>query len=63
MFIVSLFFFLLSKYLSEPNYETLVAIQIGIMEQTIAVIDKVSIKDIDYYNANSRYHLNKVIMF
>lgn len=57
------FFFLLSKYLSESNYETLVAIQIGIMEQTIAVIDKVTLKDIDHYNANSCDHLNKVIVF
>ncbi|ELK04977.1 hypothetical protein PAL_GLEAN10014217 [Pteropus alecto] len=28
------------KYLTEPNYETMIAIQIGIMEQTIAVLDK-----------------------
>ena len=45
-FVVSFF---LSKYLNEPNYETLIAIQIGIMEQTIAVLDKVGIKDIDHY--------------
>lgn len=47
------FFFLLSKYLSEPNYETLIAIQIGIMEETIAVLDKVSLKDTDHCNPNS----------
>ncbi|XP_059517311.1 cilia- and flagella-associated protein 43 [Myotis daubentonii] len=35
------------KYLSEPNYETLVAIQIGIMEQTIAVIDKTHKKNVE----------------
>lgn len=40
-------FFSLSKYLNEPHYETLIAIQIGIMEQTIAVIDKVGLKDSD----------------
>ncbi|KAM8781135.1 cilia- and flagella-associated protein 43 isoform 2-T2 [Rhynchonycteris naso] len=28
------------KFLNEPNYETLIAIQIGIMEQTIAALDK-----------------------
>uniref|UniRef100_A0A7N5KCK2 Cilia- and flagella-associated protein 43 n=1 Tax=Ailuropoda melanoleuca TaxID=9646 RepID=A0A7N5KCK2_AILME len=41
------------NYLNEPNYETLIAIQIGIMEQTIAVLEKVGLKDIDYYNPNS----------
>lgn len=46
-------FFSLSKYLNEPHYETLIAIQIGIMEQTIAVIDKVGLKDSDHYNPNS----------
>ncbi|ELK35584.1 WD repeat-containing protein 96 [Myotis davidii] len=35
------------KYLSESNYETLVAIQIGIMEQTIAVIDKTHKKNVE----------------
>lgn len=45
------FFFL--KYLNEPNYEGVIAIQIGIMEQTISVIDKVSLKPINYYKANS----------
>uniref|UniRef100_A0A2K6L3M9 Cilia- and flagella-associated protein 43 n=1 Tax=Rhinopithecus bieti TaxID=61621 RepID=A0A2K6L3M9_RHIBE len=30
------------KYLNEPNYEALISIQIGIMEQTIAVLDKVN---------------------
>ncbi|KAM7330332.1 hypothetical protein ACRRTK_011945 [Alexandromys fortis] len=29
------------RYLNEPNYENLIAIQIGIMEQTINAIDKV----------------------
>lgn len=46
-------FFLLSKYLTEPNYDTMIAIQIGIMEQTIAVLDKVGFKDIYHYNPNS----------
>lgn len=46
-------FFLLPKYLTEPNYETMIAIQIGIMEQTIAVLDKVGFKDIYHYNPNS----------
>lgn len=45
--------FFLLKYLNEPNYETLIAIQIGIMEQTIAVIDKVSLNDIDHCNPKS----------
>ncbi|XP_045438024.1 cilia- and flagella-associated protein 43 isoform X2 [Pipistrellus kuhlii] len=36
------------KYLNEPNYETLVAIQIGIMEQTIAVIEKTHKKDVEH---------------
>lgn len=56
-------FFLLSKYLNEPNYETLIAIQIGIMEQTIAVLDKVGLKDIDHYNPNSCDSFEQVIMF
>ncbi|KAM5271833.1 cilia- and flagella-associated protein 43 [Ctenodactylus gundi] len=35
------------KYLNEPNYETLIAIQIGIMEQTINVIDKTHKKNVE----------------
>ncbi|KAM5139590.1 cilia- and flagella-associated protein 43-like [Callospermophilus lateralis] len=35
------------KYLNEPNYETLIAIQIGIMEQTIQVIDKTHKKNVE----------------
>ncbi|XP_070326227.1 cilia- and flagella-associated protein 43 isoform X2 [Odocoileus virginianus] len=35
------------KYLSEPNYETLIAIQIGIMEQTIDVLDKTHKKNVE----------------
>uniref|UniRef100_A0A673SW44 Cilia- and flagella-associated protein 43 n=1 Tax=Suricata suricatta TaxID=37032 RepID=A0A673SW44_SURSU len=35
------------KFLNEPNYETLIAIQIGIMEQTIAVIDKNHKKNVE----------------
>ncbi|XP_045294768.1 cilia- and flagella-associated protein 43 isoform X1 [Leopardus geoffroyi] len=35
------------KYLNEPNYETLIAIQIGIMEQTIAVLDKTHKKNME----------------
>ncbi|XP_057592496.1 cilia- and flagella-associated protein 43 [Hippopotamus amphibius kiboko] len=35
------------KYLNEPNYETLIAIQIGIMEQTIAVLDKTHRKNVE----------------
>ncbi|XP_059737843.1 cilia- and flagella-associated protein 43 isoform X4 [Bos taurus] len=35
------------KYLNEPNYETLIAIQIGIMEQTIAVLDKTHKKNVE----------------
>ncbi|KAL2769304.1 cilia- and flagella-associated protein 43, partial [Daubentonia madagascariensis] len=35
------------KYLNEPNYESLIAIQIGIMEQTIAVIDKTHKKNVE----------------
>ncbi|XP_070117155.1 cilia- and flagella-associated protein 43 isoform X5 [Equus caballus] len=35
------------KYLNEPHYETLIAIQIGIMEQTIAVIDKTHKKNVE----------------
>jgi hypothetical protein len=48
-----LFLFFLLKYLNEPNYENVIAIQIGIMEQTINVIDKVSLKDMDHYNPSS----------
>lgn len=47
------FFFFLLKYLNEPNYETMIAIQIGVMEQTIAVLDKVGLKDTDHYNSSS----------
>lgn len=46
-------FFFLSKYLNEQNYEKSVALQIGIMEQTIDVLDKVGLKDIHHYNPNS----------
>ncbi|KAB1270918.1 Cilia- and flagella-associated protein 43 [Camelus dromedarius] len=35
------------KYLNEPNYDTLIAVQIGIMEQTIAVIDKTHKKNVE----------------
>lgn len=56
-------FFLLPKFLNEPNYETVIAIQIGIMEQTIAVLDKVSLIDTDHYNANSCDRLYKVMVF
>ncbi|KAL1789130.1 cilia-and flagella-associated protein 43 [Sigmodon hispidus] len=35
------------KYLNEPNYENLIAIQIGIMEQTINVIDKTHKKNVE----------------
>ncbi|XP_066211577.1 cilia- and flagella-associated protein 43 isoform X2 [Saccopteryx leptura] len=35
------------KYLNEPNYETLIAIQIGIMEQTIAALDKTYKKNVE----------------
>ncbi|XP_044096388.1 cilia- and flagella-associated protein 43 [Neovison vison] len=35
------------KYLNEPNYETLIAIQIGIMEQTIAVLEKTHKKNVE----------------
>ncbi|XP_028730485.1 cilia- and flagella-associated protein 43 [Peromyscus leucopus] len=34
------------KYLNEPNYENVIAIQIGIMEQTINVIDKTHKKNV-----------------
>ncbi|XP_006526595.1 cilia- and flagella-associated protein 43 isoform X2 [Mus musculus] len=35
------------KYLNEPNYENVIAIQIGIMEQTISVIDKTHKKNVE----------------
>nr|XP_054516493.1 cilia- and flagella-associated protein 43 isoform X23 [Pan troglodytes] len=35
------------KYLNEPNYEALISIQIGIMEQTIAVLDKTHKKNVE----------------
>ncbi|VCX19821.1 unnamed protein product, partial [Gulo gulo] len=35
------------KYLNEPNYETLIAIQIGIMEQTISVLEKTHKKNVE----------------
>ncbi|XP_021007063.1 cilia- and flagella-associated protein 43 [Mus caroli] len=35
------------KYLNEPNYENVIAIQIGIMEQTISVIDKNHKKNVE----------------
>lgn len=47
------FLFPLLKYLNEANYENVIAIQIGIMEQTINVIEKVSLKHINHYNAIS----------
>lgn len=31
----------------------MIAIQIGVMEQTIAVLDKVGLKDTDHYNSSS----------
>ncbi|XP_036027893.1 cilia- and flagella-associated protein 43 isoform X3 [Onychomys torridus] len=34
------------RYLNEPNYENVIAIQIGIMEQTINVIDKTHKKNV-----------------
>ncbi|KAJ8789491.1 hypothetical protein J1605_022018 [Eschrichtius robustus] len=51
------------KYLNEPNYETLIAIQIGIMEQTIAVLDKVGLKDTDHYNSSSYNNPNNSFFF
>uniref|UniRef100_H0UV81 Cilia- and flagella-associated protein 43 n=1 Tax=Cavia porcellus TaxID=10141 RepID=H0UV81_CAVPO len=35
------------KYLNEPNYESLIALQIGIMEQTINVLDKTHKKNVN----------------
>ncbi|KAM9618738.1 cilia- and flagella-associated protein 43 [Trichechus inunguis] len=35
------------KFLNEPHYETLIGIQIGIMEQTIAVLDKTHKKNVE----------------
>ncbi|XP_006880238.1 PREDICTED: WD repeat-containing protein 96 [Elephantulus edwardii] len=35
------------KFLNEPHYETMIAIQIGIMEQTIAVLEKTHKKNVD----------------
>ncbi|XP_074238943.1 cilia- and flagella-associated protein 43 isoform X7 [Saimiri boliviensis] len=35
------------KFLNEPNYEALISIQIGIMEQTIAVLDKTHKKNVE----------------
>uniref|UniRef100_A0A8C5UTN9 Cilia- and flagella-associated protein 43 n=1 Tax=Microcebus murinus TaxID=30608 RepID=A0A8C5UTN9_MICMU len=35
------------KFLTEPNYESLISLQIGIMEQTIAVIDKTHKKNVE----------------
>ncbi|CAO2585808.1 Cilia- and flagella-associated protein 43, partial [Lemmus lemmus] len=35
------------KYLNEPNYESLIAIQIGMMEQTINAIDKTHRKNVE----------------
>lgn len=43
-----IFFSPFLKYLNEPNYKNLIAVQIGIMEQTINVIDKVSLKHINH---------------
>ncbi|XP_069850036.1 cilia- and flagella-associated protein 43 isoform X2 [Dipodomys merriami] len=36
------------KYLNEPNYESLIALQIGIMEQTIQVLDKTHKKNVEH---------------
>ncbi|XP_048192304.1 cilia- and flagella-associated protein 43 [Perognathus longimembris pacificus] len=36
------------KFLNEPNYESLIALQIGIMEQTIQVIDKTHKKNVEH---------------
>ncbi|CAH6943316.1 Cfap43 [Phodopus roborovskii] len=36
------------KYLNEPNYENVIAIEIGIMEQTINVIDKTHKKNVEH---------------
>lgn len=47
MYVIS-FFSPFLKYLNEPNYENLIAIQIGIMEQTINAIDKVSLEHINH---------------
>ncbi|XP_049712075.1 cilia- and flagella-associated protein 43 isoform X2 [Elephas maximus indicus] len=35
------------KFLNEPQYETLIGIQIGVMEQTIAVLDKTHKKNVE----------------
>ncbi|XP_033617136.1 cilia- and flagella-associated protein 43 [Fukomys damarensis] len=35
------------KYLNEPNYESLITLQIGIMEQTIHVLDKTHKKNVN----------------
>uniref|UniRef100_A0A8C2UMZ9 Cilia- and flagella-associated protein 43 n=2 Tax=Chinchilla lanigera TaxID=34839 RepID=A0A8C2UMZ9_CHILA len=35
------------KYLNEPNYDSLIALQIGIMEQTINVLDKTHKKNVN----------------
>ncbi|XP_075389575.1 cilia- and flagella-associated protein 43 [Tenrec ecaudatus] len=35
------------KFLNEPHYETLIALQIGIMEQTVAVIEKTHKKNVE----------------
>ncbi|XP_019580633.2 cilia- and flagella-associated protein 43 [Rhinolophus sinicus] len=47
------------KYLNEPNYETLIAIQIGIMEETIAVLDKTHKKNVE----NCKKLLKKLVKF
>uniref|UniRef100_A0A8C5LP26 Cilia- and flagella-associated protein 43 n=1 Tax=Jaculus jaculus TaxID=51337 RepID=A0A8C5LP26_JACJA len=35
------------KFLNEPNYESLITLEIGIMEQTIAVLDKTHKKNVE----------------
>ncbi|XP_040848093.1 cilia- and flagella-associated protein 43 [Ochotona curzoniae] len=47
------------KYLNEPQYETLIAIQIGIMEQTIDVLDKTHKKNVE----NCKRLLKKLLKF
>lgn len=44
-------FFPLLKYLNEANYENVIAIQIGLTEQTLNAIEKVSLEHMDHYNA------------
>ncbi|ERE78832.1 WD repeat-containing protein 96 [Cricetulus griseus] len=39
------------RYLNEANYENVIAIQIGLTEQTLNAIEKVSLEHMDHYNA------------